>query len=117
MRIKSPLHQVSTPRRRFVQGVIAGGVLAAFPSVLHAATLSYFNDDRDFSIINILKESAGGTECFSKNIVNHINFKDLIIYALNNYRAIKESSNIYNKSLTTTPKKRLLEYVEKYARA
>ena len=38
MRIKSPLHQVSTPRRRFVQGVIAGGVLAAFPSVLHAAS-------------------------------------------------------------------------------
>ena len=32
MRIKSPLHQVSTPRRRFVQGVIAGGVLAAFPT-------------------------------------------------------------------------------------
>jgi exonuclease VII small subunit len=84
-------------------------------TLLEAAALSYFNDDRDFSIINILKESAGGTECFSKNIVNHINFKDLIIYALNNYRAIKESSNIYNKSLTTTPKKRLLEYVEKYA--
>ena len=38
MRIKNPLHQVSTPRRRFVQGVIAGGVLAAFPSVLHAAS-------------------------------------------------------------------------------
>lgn len=38
MRIKSPLNQVSTSRRRFVQGVIAGGVLTAFPSVLHAAS-------------------------------------------------------------------------------
>lgn len=38
MRIKDPLHQVSTPRRRFVQGLAAGGVLAAFPSILHAAS-------------------------------------------------------------------------------
>ena len=38
MRIKSPLHQVSTPRRRFVQGLAAGGILAAFPSILHAAS-------------------------------------------------------------------------------
>ena len=28
------------PRRRFVQGLIAGGVLAAFPSILHAASSS-----------------------------------------------------------------------------
>jgi len=38
MRNNNPLHQVSTPRRRFVQGLAAGGVLAAFPSILHAAS-------------------------------------------------------------------------------
>ncbi|QWV03848.1 copper resistance system multicopper oxidase [Pseudoalteromonas shioyasakiensis] len=38
MGFKKSSQQVSTPRRRFVQGLIAGGVLAAFPSVLHAAS-------------------------------------------------------------------------------
>ena len=38
MGFKKSSQQVSTPRRRFVQGIIAGGVLAAFPSVLHAAS-------------------------------------------------------------------------------
>lgn len=38
MGFKKSSQQVSTPRRRFVQGIIAGGVLATFPSVLHAAS-------------------------------------------------------------------------------
>ena len=38
MGFKKSSQQVSTLRRRFVQGLIAGGVLAAFPSVLHAAS-------------------------------------------------------------------------------
>ncbi|MEH6595529.1 MAG: copper resistance system multicopper oxidase [Colwellia polaris] len=33
----------SMPRRRFVQGLVAGGVLAAFPSIIHAAS-SLFTD-------------------------------------------------------------------------
>ena len=36
MGFKSSFPQVSQPRRRFVQGLIAGGVIAAFPSVLQA---------------------------------------------------------------------------------
>jgi CopA family copper-resistance protein len=38
MRFKESLQQISKPRRRFVQGLVAGGVLAAFPSVLYAAS-------------------------------------------------------------------------------
>ncbi|MBU3018236.1 copper resistance system multicopper oxidase [Paraglaciecola agarilytica] len=36
MSFKPSFPQVSQPRRRFVQGLIAGGVIAAFPSVLQA---------------------------------------------------------------------------------
>ena len=35
---KKTLESLLVPRRRFVQGLIAGGVLAAFPSVLNAAS-------------------------------------------------------------------------------
>lgn len=38
MSYEKSLQQISTPRRRFVQGLIAGGVIAAFPSALHAAS-------------------------------------------------------------------------------
>ena len=38
MGFKSSFPQVSRPRRRFVQGLIAGGVFAAFPSVLQASS-------------------------------------------------------------------------------
>jgi len=38
MGFKESLQQISKPRRRFVQGLVAGGVLAAFPSVLYAAS-------------------------------------------------------------------------------
>jgi len=38
MRVKEPLQPKVLPRRRFVQGLIAGGVLAAFPSLIHAAS-------------------------------------------------------------------------------
>tara|TARA_R110001583_G_scaffold11285_2_gene51358 strand:+ start:32120 stop:33940 length:1821 start_codon:yes stop_codon:yes gene_type:complete len=40
MKLKESLQQVSKPRRRFVQGLIAGGVITAFPSILHAASFS-----------------------------------------------------------------------------
>ena len=40
MKFQESLQQVSQPRRRFVQGLIAGGVIAAFPSILHAGALS-----------------------------------------------------------------------------
>ncbi len=38
MGFKESLQHISKPRRRFVQGLVAGGVLAAFPTVLHAAS-------------------------------------------------------------------------------
>lgn len=38
MGFKESLQHISKPRRRFVQGLIVGGVLAAFPTVLHAAS-------------------------------------------------------------------------------
>ncbi len=38
MRVKESLHPTHMPRRRFVQGLIAGGVLAACPSIIYAAS-------------------------------------------------------------------------------
>tara|TARA_R110000764_G_scaffold43615_2_gene98007 strand:- start:1211 stop:3052 length:1842 start_codon:yes stop_codon:yes gene_type:complete len=38
MRVKESLHPTYMPRRRFVQGLIAGGVLAACPSIIYAAS-------------------------------------------------------------------------------
>jgi CopA family copper-resistance protein len=38
MGIKEKPQNILLPRRRFVQGLIAGGVLAAFPSILHAGS-------------------------------------------------------------------------------
>jgi CopA family copper-resistance protein len=38
MSFKPSFPQVSQPRRRFVQGLVAGGVLAAFPSLLQASS-------------------------------------------------------------------------------
>ncbi len=38
MGFKPSLQTASMPRRRFVQGLVAGGVLAAFPSIIHAAS-------------------------------------------------------------------------------
>ena len=38
MRLKESIQSTSPPRRRFVQGLIAGGILAAFPGIIHAAS-------------------------------------------------------------------------------
>tara|TARA_R110001592_G_scaffold198560_1_gene446853 strand:+ start:159 stop:1964 length:1806 start_codon:yes stop_codon:yes gene_type:complete len=38
MGFKDTLQPTSPPRRRFVQGLVAGGVLAAFPNIVHAAS-------------------------------------------------------------------------------
>ncbi|MDX2370684.1 MAG: copper resistance system multicopper oxidase [Colwellia sp.] len=38
MKFKESLQPTSAPRRRFVQGLVAGGILAAFPGMIHAAS-------------------------------------------------------------------------------
>jgi len=40
MGIKETPQNILLPRRRFVQGLVAGGVLAAFPSIIHAGSSS-----------------------------------------------------------------------------
>jgi hypothetical protein len=80
--------------------------------LLESAILSYFYDDRDFSCINILKNSAGGTECFKKNILRNIDFHELLQYITNNYSAIRANEPHGYSHLTKISNKRLLDYVQ-----
>jgi hypothetical protein len=81
--------------------------------LLEAGVLSYFNKDRYFGAINILKSSNGGTECFSENILASINFKNILVYAVNNYNVLREE-RLYGENLTSCPKIKLSTFLDNH---
>jgi hypothetical protein len=70
----------------------------ALALLLEATTLSFFDKERWFAL-HILKHCAGGTECFSSNIIQEINFKHLIEYGIKNFQPIANDDSIYDRQI------------------
>ncbi len=81
MRVKESLQPTLMPRRRFVQGLIAGGVLAACPSIIYAAS-------------SITTGNAGNVTELSGNVI------DLVIgESLVNFTGVVRTATTINGSI------------------
>lgn len=80
--------------------------------LLEAAILSYFDSDRDLSCLQIISKSNGGTECFANNILPHIRFHELLMYATKNYGVIRESERLYCGTLSKVSQAKLMAFIE-----
>jgi hypothetical protein len=80
--------------------------------LLEAATLVYFDAQRDWGRRGTLKHVGGGTECFGSDIVDDIDFNMLLDFAIENHISLARDKRLYGNSMTECPQERLASYID-----